>query len=236
MLNYQEMENRLAEALGPERRAIAIAYREQPPQGVERFSGVQPSGCSFWKLAAEGRTFYTVAADHYNCPIGSYTHNVPLPQEREPELMQTLGLMGEVGYLRMEEIPSVFRLPQTPGVVVYSPLGSAPVEPDVVLFFGKPGRMMLLVEAAVRAGIYSTLPLLARPTCMALPASMQTGVVASAGCIGNRVYTGIGEDELYVAVPGSALAKLVEEMPVIAAANAKLAEYHEARLTLRTTP
>jgi uncharacterized protein (DUF169 family) len=121
-------------------------------------------------------------------------------------------------------------------VVVYSPLGSAPVEPDVVLFFGKPGRMMLLVEAAVRAGIYSTLPLLARPTCMALPASMQTGVVASAGCIGNRVYTGIGEDELYVAVPGSALAKLVEEMPVIAAANAKLAEYHEARLTLRTTP
>lgn len=236
MLNYQEMENRLAEALGPERRAIAIAYREQPPQGVERFSGVQPSGCSFWKLAAEGRTFYTVAADHYNCPIGSYTHNVPLPQEREPELMQTLGLMGEAGYLRMEEIPSVFRLPQTPGVVVYSPLGSAPVEPDVVLFFGKPGRMMLLVEAAVRAGIYSTLPLLARPTCMALPASMQTGVVASAGCIGNRVYTGIGEDELYVAVPGSALAKLVEEMPVIAAANAKLAEYHEARLTLRTTP
>jgi uncharacterized protein (DUF169 family) len=236
MLNYQEMENRLAEALGPERRAIAIAYREQPPQGVEPFSGVQPSGCSFWKLAAEGRTFYTVAADHYNCPIGSYTHNVPLPQEREPELMQTLGLMGEVGYLRMEEIPSVFRLPQTPGVVVYSPLGSAPVEPDVVLFFGKPGRMMLLVEAAVRAGIYSTLPLLARPTCMALPASMQTGVVASAGCIGNRVYTGIGEDELYVAVPGSALAKLVEEMPVIAAANAKLAEYHEARLTLRTTP
>lgn len=236
MLNYQEMENRLAEALGPERRAIAIAYREQPPQGVERFSGVQPSGCSFWKLAAEGRTFYTVAADHYNCPIGSYTHNVPLPQEREPELMQTLGLMGEVGYLRMEEIPSVFRLPQTPGVVVYSPLGSAPVEPDVVLFFGKPGRMMLLVEAAVRAGIYSTLPLLARPTCMALPASMQTGVVASAGCIGNRVYTGIGEDELYVAMPGSALAKLVEEMPVIAAANAKLAEYHEARLTLRTTP
>jgi hypothetical protein len=176
-----------------------------------------------------------VAADHYNCPIGSYTHHVPLPPEREPELMQTLGFMGELGYIRMEEIPSVFRLPQTPRVVVYSPLGAAPVEPDVVLFCGKPGRMMLLVEAAVRAGVYSTLPLLARPTCMALPAAMQTGVVASAGCAGNRVYTGIGEDELYVAAPGHALAKLVEEAGVIAAANAKLSEYHGARLALRTT-
>jgi uncharacterized protein (DUF169 family) len=233
MLNYREIEDTLAGALGPGRRPVAVAYRERAPEGVEAFSGVQPSGCSFWKLAADGRTFYTVAADHYNCPIGSYTHNVPLPPDREPELMQTLSLMGDVGYLRMEEIPSVFRLTQTPGVVVYSPLGSAPVEPDVVLFSGKPGRMMLLIEAAVRAGVYSALPLLARPTCMALPASMQSGVVASAGCVGNRVYTGIGEDELYAAVPGCALERLAAEMPTIATANFKLSEYHGARLGLR---
>jgi uncharacterized protein (DUF169 family) len=235
MSNYQEIERRISAALGPGRRAVAIAYREQPPEGVEAFTGVQPSGCSFWMLAADGRTFYTVAHDHYNCPIGSYTHNVPLPPEREPELMQTLTLMGNMGYIRMEEIPSVFRLPQTPGVVVYSPLGAAPVEPDVVLFSGKPGRLMLLVEAAVRAGVYSAMPLLARPTCMALPAAIQNGVVTSAGCIGNRVYTGIGEDELYVAVPGRALEKLAEEAPVIAEANAKLAGYHGARLSLRAS-
>ncbi len=44
------------------------------------------------------------------------------------------------------------RLPQTPGVVIYAPLGETPVDPDVALFVGRPGRLMLLQEAALRAG------------------------------------------------------------------------------------
>jgi hypothetical protein len=36
-------------------------------------------------------------------------------------------------------------------------------------------------------------PLLPRPTCMALPAALAQGVVASSGCIGNRVYTELGK-------------------------------------------
>ena len=38
-----------------------------------KFTGTESS--SFWLLAAEGRTFHTVWADHHNCPIGSYTLN-----------------------------------------------------------------------------------------------------------------------------------------------------------------
>ncbi|HZR99167.1 MAG TPA: hypothetical protein VFE37_10695 [Chloroflexota bacterium] len=41
---------------------------------------------------------------------------------------------------------------------------------------------------------------------MALPAALASGVVVSAGCIGNRVYTDVGEDELYAVVPGRDLA------------------------------
>jgi uncharacterized protein (DUF169 family) len=152
-----------------------------------------------------------------------------LPEDRAPELMQTLTLMGEIGYVRMEEIPGIFKLPRPPAYVVYSPLGDARGEPDVVLFSGKPARVMLLIEAATRAGAMSPLPLLARPTCMALPAAIQSGTVASAGCIGNRVYTDIGEDELYVAVPGAAIERVANEMRVIAAANQTLAGYHAAR-------
>jgi uncharacterized protein (DUF169 family) len=233
MANCRGIEEQWKESLELTRRPVAIAYRDAPPEGVSRFEGVQPSGCSFWQLAASGRVFYTVAGDHYNCPIGSYTHNVPLPADREPELMQTLNLMGEVGYIRMEEIPSVFRLAKTPSVVVYAPLGDAGFPPDVVVVVGRPGRLMLLVEAAVRAGVYANLPLLARPTCMALPAALQNGVVASAGCIGNRVYTAIGEDDLYVAVPGTALEKVATELATIRSANAVLAGYHEARLAMR---
>ena len=60
---------------------------------------------------------------------------------------------------------------------------------------------MRLQEAAARAGAASSLPLLGRPTCMALPAAMAHGSVMSAGCIGNRVYTDLGDDELYLMIP-----------------------------------
>ena len=78
-------------------------------------------------------------SDHYNCPVGSYTHNIPLPPGREQELPQVLSLMAEIGYIRMEEVPEVPRLPKTPAVAIYAALGDTPVDPDVVLLAGKPG-------------------------------------------------------------------------------------------------
>jgi uncharacterized protein (DUF169 family) len=137
--------------------------------------------------------------------------------------------MTGTGYVRMEEIPGIPRLPQTPGVMIYAPLRDTPVDPDVVLFAGRPGQVMLLLESAIRAGVAAQVPFLGRPTCMALPAALAHGVVASTGCIGNRVYTDLGEDELYVAVPGKDLARVAEEAQIIVAANAKLTEYHRGR-------
>lgn len=57
------------------------------------------------------------------------------------------------------------------------------------------------LKAPPGAGVMANAPLLPRPTCMALPAALAPGVVASSGCIGNRVYTELGEDELYAVVP-----------------------------------
>jgi uncharacterized protein (DUF169 family) len=229
MTDYRIVEQQLAEILDLPRRPVAVAVRETPPAGVPRFTGTEPSGCSFWRIAAGGRTFYTVPGDHYNCPIGSYTHNIALPQDRARELDQTLALMAGLGYIKMEEVPRIPRLPRPPGVVIYAPLGDTPLEPDVVLFVGRPGRVMLLQEAALRAGAGAQGPLLGRPTCMALPAALAHGVVASAGCIGNRVYTDVGEDELYVAVSGRGLPGIAEEARTIASANARLSEYHRGR-------
>jgi uncharacterized protein (DUF169 family) len=229
MIDYSSMERRISEALGLRRRPVAVAFLPAPPAGVAKFEGVMPSGCSFWRLAADGRAFYTVAGDHYNCPIGSYTHNIALPPERAPELEQTLSLMGSLGYVKMEEVPGIPRLPETPAAVVYAPLGETPVDPDVVIFAGPPARLMLLGEAARRAGVMANVPLLPRPTCMALPAAMAHGVITSAGCIGNRVYTDLGEDELYIVVPGRDLPRVVDALQTIATANAELAQYHRGR-------
>ncbi len=229
MTDYRSIEQRLSEALGLQRRPVAVTFQETPPAGVSKFAGTEPSGCSFWRLAAQGRTFYTVPSDHYNCPIGSYTHQIPLPPERAAELDQTLSFMVGIDYIRMEEVPGIPRLPQTPRVVIYAPLGDTPVDPDVVLFAGRPGRVMLLQEAALRAGVASEVPSFGRPTCMALPAALAHGVVASTGCIGNRVYTDLGEDELYVAVLGKDVARVADAVQTIATANAQLAEYHRGR-------
>jgi uncharacterized protein (DUF169 family) len=233
--DYRMIERQLVESLGLDRRPIAVAFREAAPEGISRFVGSEPSGCSFWRLAAGGRTFYTVPGDHYNCPVGSYTHNVPLPPERAHELEQVLGFMTSIGYIRMEEVPAIPRLPSTPGAMIYAPLADTPVDPDVVLFWGRPGRMMLLQEAALRAGVVSRLNALARPTCMALAAVLGGGMVAGTGCIGNRVYTDVDESELYVALAGSDLDRIAAEAGTIRTANATLLEYHrERRRTLAT--
>jgi uncharacterized protein (DUF169 family) len=229
MINYRSIESQLRDTFTLRRRPVAVTFRASPPEGVTKFTGREPSGCSFWRVAAEGRTFYTVPSDHYNCAIGSHTHNIPLPPERADELRQTLGFMTGIGYVRMEEVAAIPRLPKTPGAVIYAPLGDTPLDPDVVLVSGQPAPLMRLLEAAGRAGIQSQVPVHGRPTCMALPAALTQGVVASTGCIGNRVYTDLGNDELYVAIPGKDLAKLAAEATTIASANAALAEYHRDR-------
>ena len=234
MTDYRSIEQRLTDTLQLRRRPVAIAFRDDPPRGVAKLQGTQPSGCSFWAIAATGRTFYTVPADHYNCPIGSYTHNIPLPAERQHELQDTLGLMGELGYIRLEEVGSVPRLSKTPAVTVYAPLGDTPVHPDAVVITGTPAGLMLLHEAALRLG-KSSVPMLGRPTCMAIPAAMAHGLASSLGCIGNRVYTSISDDEFYTVARGTDLGELMNEMATITAANVTLAEYHRERRAVLAT-
>ncbi len=225
MTVWEQVDSTIRGALG-DLRPVAVSFLDAPPAGVERFTGSVPSGCSFWRLAADGRSFYTVPDDHYNCPIGSYTHHIDLPESRSGELGQTLSLMEGLGYVRMEEVPSIPRLTRTPDVTAYAPLADAVVDPDVVIFAGRPSSLMRLQEAAVRAGAASSLPLLGRPTCMALPASMAHGSVMSAGCIGNRVYTDLADDELYLMVPGPRLADVAAQVQTVAQANDALMQYH----------
>jgi len=137
--------------------------------------------------------------------------------------------MTHIGYVRMEEVPGIPRLARTPEVIIYAPLGKTPVDPDVVLFWGRPGKLMFLQEAAIRAGVSGQLNTLPRPTCMALPAALTLGIVGSTACIGNRVYTDIEDSDLYVAIRGVDLPRIVAEAQTIATANANLLQYHRER-------
>jgi uncharacterized protein (DUF169 family) len=226
---WAELEGRFRRASEFQRRPVAVAYLDAPPQAVERFAGTEPSGCSFWRLAAAGKTFYTVPENHFNCAVGAYTHNITLSPERQQETGQTLQLMFDLGYVKPEEVPQIPRLAKAPAVVVYSPLGETPVAPDVVLFACKPRSAMLLNEAANRVGVASGSPALGRPTCMALPASLQHGAIFSLGCIGNRVYTSLSEDEMYFVMRGNDLEAIADALMTVSSANASLAEYATGR-------
>ena len=76
-------------------------------------------------------------------------------------------------------------------------------------------------------------PALGRPTCMAPPASLQHDAILSLGCMGNCVYTGLAEDEMYFVLRGRDLAAVADSLATITSANAALQEYatgHRAQL------
>ena len=51
MTNYRSLEQRLRDTLGLQRRPVAVTFRDAPPPGVVKFTGTEPSGCSFWRVA-----------------------------------------------------------------------------------------------------------------------------------------------------------------------------------------
>lgn len=226
---WKALEEKIGAAVKLARRPVAVTFLEAAPGDVKKFEGTEPSGCSFWRLAANGGVFYTVPENHFNCAVGAYTHNIALSPEREKETEQTLRMMFDLGYVKPEELPRIPRLAKAPAAIVYAPLGETPVAPDVVLFACKPAGAMLLSEAANRAGVGSGAPALGRPTCMALPASLQMGAILSLGCMGNRVYTGLGEEEMYFVLRGADLGAMADALAVITSANAALNEYAAGR-------
>ncbi len=92
---------------------------------------------------------------------------------------------------------------------------------------------MLLHEAAARADI-SVASLLGRPTCMAIPAALASGLASSLGCVGNRIYTGLADEEFYSVIRADKLAALAQEIRTITAANVMLTQYHRDRQTAIT--
>ncbi|HEV3348766.1 MAG TPA: DUF169 domain-containing protein [Methylomirabilota bacterium] len=221
---------RMTELLGLRVAPVAVTFASAAPAGVPRVAKAGPAGCAYWKQAAEGAAFYTEASDHFNCPVGSYTHGVGLPPERAKELEGVVGTMVGLQYIRMEEVGALPRRTEPFKVAVYAPLAEAPVPPDVVLVRGRARQIMLVAEAARAAGLAGDAAAMGRPACAMIPAVLaRPGGVTSLGCIGNRVYTGLGDDELYFTIPGARIGDLVERLETVLHANRELEQYHQAR-------
>jgi uncharacterized protein (DUF169 family) len=210
---------------------VAVAFSDAPPAGLARVDSPAVSGCTYWKLAAEGRAFYTKAEDHFGCPVGAHTHNVSLTPEKQKELQGMVGTMVQLQYIQMEEIPQIPQRRQPFNIASYAPLDAAPFSPDAVLVRGNARAIMLLAEAAGAAGAPVQGGVMGRPTCAVIPVTSEGGkAAASAGCIGNRVYTGMRDDEMYFSIPGAHLDAIVTKLETIVNANRELESFHRNRL------
>jgi uncharacterized protein (DUF169 family) len=226
-MDLKTQASKLQNLLGLKLAPIAISFAAAAPEGVPHVQAPGPSGCFYWKLATEGKTFYTEAADHLNCTIGAYTHNVELSPEKGKELESMVGEMVKLGYIRSEEVPQIPRRQDSFGVAVYAPLADAPCEPDVVIVRGDARQTMLLTEATKAADIECDVLMMGRPTCAMIPAALQAERgISSFGCIGNRVYTGLENGELYFTIPGQKLAAVVDQLETISGANQHLETFH----------
>jgi uncharacterized protein (DUF169 family) len=220
----------LAALLGLSSSPVAITFLDAPPAGVPHVSAVEPAGCGYWRRAAAGEVFFTVADDHKQCPVGAHTHNVRLSPADQQELMGLVQTMVGLSYMTMDDVAQIPRRATPMQVAVYAPLALTPVSPDVVLVRGNARQLMLLAEAAQAAGVAGTEATMGRPTCAILPASINSArTAASFGCVGNRVYTGAGETEAYYAIPGPLLGAVEHTLSTIVRANEELEKFHRAR-------
>ena len=234
-----ERTTKAKEILGLRRLPIKVGFLDAPPPSLARWAGGPvAAGCVFWDRAMEGKSFYTLPADHWNCAIGSHTHKIGLPPDRGNELAATIGFMVETRYLDPAEVPGIPTLDKEPAAVAYAPASSEAFKADAVLMAVTPAQSTLVFEAALKAGITGgAAGASSRPSCAILPAAAKTEVVAmSFGCRGNRTFTALGDDEMYVAIPGAHWDEFVDRLIEVQRSNLTMGNYYQAQAAKFSAP
>jgi uncharacterized protein (DUF169 family) len=233
-LSFAAQSDALTNLLGLEHSPIAITFHDEVPNnGVPRFaepmseptedgrSGRAAAPCVFW-MHGHDHTFDTVAEDHGNCSVGRFTHGFADASEIIDK--NDVAALLDVGWVTMEAFAGVAALSRRPKGVRYGPLAEAKTIPDVVLLRVSPRQMMEINDAV-------EVEWSGKPQCQILPRAADTGVIAaSMGCALSRARTGMGDDELTVAVPGGRIQELVGALRDVCRADEMVAVYAEADL------
>jgi uncharacterized protein (DUF169 family) len=208
---------------------IAIAFLSEAPAELPRPAGARPAptadgrtgaapaGCVFWMQATE-RAFATVAADHANCSVGSVTHGFESLDEAAGGADVEALLAAE--WVSPEAVGKIATVKERPGAVVYGPLATTTVDPDVV-FLRVNGKQLMLLHDAL-----PELRFEGKPQCHIIPlAKEQDAVAVSSGCMLSRVRTGMSNNEVTCALPVRRLAEVIERLKRAQAADLKVAAY-----------
>ena len=214
----------LTSDLGLAKPPIQVSYLDHPPQGVTEHPGGSPSVCTFF---SEGQrsAFYVGIPGHEACEIGAFVLGIAPEGELGNRLMSTIGMMQKEGYLAPGDEGKIPKNATPPKYVAYGPLGSLKMAPTNVLLFAKPRSAMLAMEASSKA-----VPVNGRPMCAVVPTLNQGAPVAvSIGCIGSRIYTQMGDDQMVVGIRGDFLEEFARRLRTIVHANEVVATEDSGR-------
>lgn len=228
-MTWAQMADELTSTLGLANPPIAITFSDQAPAGVDAFdkpmpvptpdgrTGRVPAGCVFW-IEATDKAFTTAPEDHGNCSVGSLTHGLITLEEAGSRA--DVKAIVDAGWVDPSALPQIPTISRRPGAVTYSPLGEAPVDPDVVLLRVNGRQMMVLHDAVPDMYIGG------KPQCHIVAiAAEQEQVAASVGCALSRVRTGMSATEMTCAIPVSKMPLVLDGLRANRAADGAVAAY-----------
>jgi uncharacterized protein (DUF169 family) len=228
-MDHATTAQQLTALLSLRRPPVALAFADQPPDGIPTATKAVPSSCTFWRQA-EQSAFYATAKQHFNCPVGSMVMGFELPSDVSEQLGGLVQSMCDAQYLNMDEAAKIPSVDRRSAGIVYGPLKDFPLDPDAVLLWVNLGQAMLLTEAAGRAAWTSApMEISGRPGCAAIPLALRNSQPGmSLGCAGMRTFTEVGDDETLGVVPGDALPSFVEALASAVDSNAAMRDFYSA--------
>lgn len=225
---WPDLADRLIRALHPLAAPVAISFLDAPADDVPAFDAPMPdptidgrtgrvaAGCVFWMHAPE-RTFSTVAADHANCSVGSYTHG--LLSLEEAATRADIGALVELGWVTPDVFPTIPAVTKRPAEIVYGPLTEAK-DPSVILLRLNAQAMMVMTDALPDLRIEG------KPQCHIIAVAHEHHrVAASVGCALSRARTGMGATALTCAIPAAIAAEVTERVEAAAGVDGVVARY-----------
>ena len=215
---------RLRDLLGLDYPPVAVSF-DAPPHAGAATPAAQPAGCCFWAPAQQQR-LDTVATDHANCSVGSYTHGL-IPLEQAAAGADTAALVGS-GWVGEADLMAAAALTFRPSSITYQPLSEAQ-NPDVVLIRLSPKALMTLLSAV------PDLTLARKPQCMIVPLAHAGQVAVSPGCAFSRTRTNLPDDALTCAVPAREVESLIERLEMSTAADRAVSEFAAADIARNFT-
>lgn len=231
--DWRSLAERLTTALKPLAPPLAISFLSDlsaapvprrtdaypEPNGNGR-TGQVPAGCVFWIKGATD-TFATVAADHANCSVGSFTHGFLTLAEAATK--DDVCAVLESGWVDLASVQGLPHVAEKPAAVVYGPLASTTLVPDVVLLRINGLGLMTLKDAI------PSLKIEGKPQCHIIAIAREQGqVAASVGCALSRARTGMRPEEMTCAIPGARLAELTDAIDVAVRLDRTMASYAAA--------